>query len=84
MPSEQVAAVFLLPFVAEIPFWIIFLVCSALGMWHWLAGVTAFATVCLTFFAYKQHRAELRCQVCHKTFKSSYLAKHHSRRSDVA
>jgi hypothetical protein len=56
-------------FFADIPFWILFGGCVAIGMWHVLAGVLAFAASLVIFYRWHRERSSFRCYTCEGTFR---------------
>jgi hypothetical protein len=75
MDGTDVAAML----VADWPFWLLFGLCSALGLWHWAAGAVAAAVSLVIFFAYGRSRARFRCKPCDQTFGYAYLTREERR-----
>jgi hypothetical protein len=64
---------FVATMVADWPFWIVFLVCSAIGMVSFIAGAIAFVGAAAVAVAYVRARAQFRCTPCRRTFGISEL-----------
>jgi hypothetical protein len=63
----DVGDVFLMLF-GDWPFWLMFLACSALGIWSPLAAVIALAFVLAIWAAWKRAKSTYKCEVCEKRF----------------
>jgi hypothetical protein len=61
-------------FVADWPFWILFGLCSAIGMWQWAAGLVAVLGLLAVAFAYVRSRARYKCEKCDRSYGYSFLA----------
>jgi hypothetical protein len=59
---------FALALFGDIPFWIVFGLCLALGMWRWLAGVLAFVATISVFYFYDRSKRSYVCEQCGKQF----------------
>ncbi len=68
--SAQERAAF---FFADLPFWILFGACVAIGMWQWLAGAVGFAVTLFIFYRWHQGRTRFRCFACDKSFSHPEL-----------
>ena len=52
----------------EIPFWIVFGICAALGMVHWLAGVVSTIVLGAAFLVWRRSNQRYECVVCDRQF----------------
>ena len=52
----------------EIPFWIVFGICAALGMVHWLAGVASAIVISAAFLVWCRSNQRYECVVCDRRF----------------
>lgn len=57
--TDRVAFLF-----ADLPFWVLFGICGAIGMWQWLAGVVAFAVALAIFYLWHRNRFSFWCFAC--------------------
>src|SRR5947207_803603 len=55
-------------FFSDVPFWVLFGVCVAIGMWQWLAGVVSFGVMALAFYLWERGRSRFRCNSCNATY----------------
>jgi hypothetical protein len=62
--KDRVAMLF-----ADLPFWILFGICVAVGMWKVFAGVIAFAITVFLFYRWHRERFSYRCFTCDATFR---------------
>lgn len=61
--EDRVALLF-----ADLPFWILFGICVAIGMLEWLAGVVTFAVALLVFYQWHRKRYRWHCFACNASF----------------
>ncbi|MEI6801919.1 MAG: hypothetical protein WCK83_02065 [Burkholderiales bacterium] len=50
--------------LSDVPFWIVFGLCGAIGMWKWSAGVVAFAVACTLYYLWDRRRSSYLCTQC--------------------
>ena len=78
------ASDFAVSLVADWPFWIMFGICTAAGMVHWLAGAIGIAVSLPLAFTYWRYRSRYRCTACSRTFTFSGLVMQGRSAEDVA
>ena len=52
----------------DLPFWLLFGACVALGMVHWLAGVVPAGILLCAFFFWDRSKSRYECDACTKQF----------------
>ena len=65
----------------ELPFWILFGACAAIGMVHWLAGVTSAVVLVGAFLLWDRSKSRYECDAC--GIQSSYHQVVESARHDA-
>ena len=70
--------------VADWPFWILFGICSAIGMIDWLAGAIAGAVSLVLVLLYIRYRSRYRCKACSRSFTYSGLVMEQRSDQDAA
>ena len=71
---------FVWAFGGDLPFWVVFGLCGAIGMWAWSAGVVAFLATVYLLYVWDRRRSSYQCVACGAT--SGYAAVHPGRCMD--
>ena len=69
--------------IPELPFWVLFGLCTVVGAWDWIAAGIGFLGVGAIFLAYGRSRSRYKCRPCESVFPHSKLAVPGSARSDA-
>ena len=66
LPRRTYGADFFALTFAELPYWLVFGLCLAVGMVDWLAGVVAFVVFGFAYFLWHRSRSRYECDACAK------------------